>query len=92
MSNKEKNKMLNEAHMQTKALKKLEKWLRNSIAFSTVSFVIAYWGVQGENIRFTLGIISSIFTLLSVISAIIINLGIRNGKRNVEKIFKLVER
>lgn len=92
MSNKEKNKMLNEAHMQTQALKKLGKWLRNFIAFSTISFVIAYWGFQGKNLRFTLGIIASIFTILSLISAMIINLGIRNGKRNVGKILKLIQR
>lgn len=91
MTDKKKKQMLTEADMQTKTIKKLEKWLRNTIASSTIGFVISYWGMQGSGIRFFFGVIGIITTIISVIAALIINMGIRNGKKNVEKILNLAE-
>lgn len=87
MNKSQKNKLIIEADLQTKEINKLKIWLRNVIAISTIGFVITIFGMQKSNFWFVIGII---VTILSTIIAITINMGIKNGKLNVEKILKLI--
>lgn len=88
MNKAQKSKLILEADLQTKEINKLKIWLKNSITVSTIGFVIALFGMQKSNWWFVIG---SIATVLSVIVAIIINMGIKNGKLNVEKILRLID-
>lgn len=87
-----KKQLLEEAEKQTKILKGLKVWLRNSISLSTIAMVIAYFGIRRSGVSFTFGLIGVIMAVLCIISAFLINLGIRNGKQNVEKILCRVDR
>lgn len=92
MSNTNKRILLDEAEKQAKEIENLKKWLRNSIAFSTITMVVAYFGITGFGFRFIFGVLGIILTLVFIVSALIINLGIRNGRRNVEKILGRAEK
>ena len=89
MSYQKKMQMLDEANKQTKALSKLGKWLKNIKMISTIFFIISYWGLTGSDLRFVFGVMGLISTIVCIIFAIVVNLGIKNGKRNVEKILGL---
>lgn len=92
MSNTNKRVLLDEAEKQTKEIRKLKKWLRNSIGLSTITLVIAYFGISGSGFRFICGVLGVILTIFFICSAFIINLGIRNAGRNVEKILGTAEK
>ncbi|MDO5516884.1 MAG: hypothetical protein Q4F66_04970 [Clostridium sp.] len=92
MSNTNKRVLLDEAEKQTKEVENLKKWLRNSIGFSTITMVIAYFGITGFGFRFICGVLGVVLTIFFICSAFIINLGIRNGRRNVEKILGTAEK
>lgn len=91
---KEKNKMsrqalLREAKLQNNALKLIQKWLYIAIAISTMGVAITYYGFRGEQkVAFVFGII---IIVIGALAAIIINFGMRNGRRNVEKILRAIE-
>lgn len=91
MNNAKKKLLLDEAEKQTKAINNLKKWLRHSIGLSTITMVIAYFGIKGNGIIFTLGVIGIILTVICLAAAFLINLGIRNGKNNIEKILFAAE-
>lgn len=53
--------------------------------------IMAYFGVKRSGILFTVGIMGILFTIIFVIAAIFINMGIKNGQKNIEKILSIVE-
>lgn len=91
---KEKNKMskeslLKEADLQNKALKIIQKWLYIAIAISTMGAAITYYGFRGEQkVMLVFGII---IIVIGTLAAMIINFGMRNGRRNVERILRAIE-
>lgn len=91
MSNKKKKMLIDEADKQSKELKKLKKWLRNFMAFSTIGLVIAFWGIKGNALQFVSGVIGIVVMVLCIIASIFINMGIKNGEKNVKKILTIVE-
>ena len=84
------NKMLllDEADKQIKAIFTLKKWMRLSISFSTILMVLSYFSLNNFGLISPLGIISILFTSIFICIALILNLGIRNGERNIEEILK----
>lgn len=84
--------LIKEAAQQKEALQRLRKWLRNVMLFSSCAAVLAWWGLQGEDVRFACGIGGLVFVGLSVLCAIVLGLGIRNGYRNIEHILKAAEK
>ena len=84
MSNMNKKVLLDEAEKQTKEIQNLKKWLRSSIGLSTITMIIAYFGITGLGLRFICGILGILFTIIFVGSAFLVNLGIKNGKKNIE--------
>ena len=81
-----------EASLQAKEIKKLEKWLRMFLSVSSIFLVIAYWGMQGEGTRFAVGVTGVVFTVICVLLAAVINLGIKKGRANVRRMLKLAEK
>ena len=81
-----------EASLQAKEIKKLEKWLRMFLSVSSIFLVIAYWGMQGEGTRFAVGITGVVLTVICILLAAVINLGIKKGRANVRRMLKLAEK
>lgn len=92
MNANEKKRMMKEAEMQIKALKKINKWKLYAIAFSTVGVALTYAGMAGNSRHLCLGILGIILIIAGITAAFLLNLGLRNGRRNVEKILRVVEK
>ena len=91
MNAMEKNRLSKEAEMQIKALKKIEKWKNAALAISAIGVVLIYTGFSGDEKNLFLGILGIVLLIISTSSAIILNLGLRNGRRNVEKILHVLD-
>lgn len=87
----EKDSLIVEAKMQTKALRKINGWKKLAIIVSTIGVAIAYAGFSTDPSRLFLGILGIFLALIGAAAAVIINLGLRNGRRNVEKIINVIE-
>ena len=84
--------LIKEAAQQQEALQRLRKWLRNVMLVSSCAAVLAWWGLRGEEVRFAFGIGGLVFVGLSVLCAVVLGLGIRNGQRNIEHILQAAEK
>lgn len=93
MTTQTKTQQLKEIEFQTKMLNNLKKWIRNLIIISSIGIVLAYWGlVVQSKMPFTiLGVVGIIITVVSVILCVVIGLGMKRGKENVDKIIQLVK-
>ena len=80
-----------EASLQAKEIKKLEKWLRMFLAVSSIFLVTAYWGIQGNGLRFAAGVTGIILTAACFLLAAVINLGIKKGRENIRRMLNLAE-
>ncbi|MBC5742237.1 hypothetical protein FMM74_001230 [Lachnospiraceae bacterium MD308] len=91
MNTTEKIRLSNETQMQLKALKKIEVWKNIAIALSTLGVALTYAGMAGNSRNLFLGIPGVIIILAGLISALILNLGLKNGRRNVKKMLRILE-
>lgn len=87
----EKDSLLTEAKMQIKALRKINEWKRLAIIVSTIGVAVAYAGIAGTPSHLFLGILGIFFTLAGAGAAVVTNLGLKSGKRNVEKIIHVID-
>lgn len=87
-----KSQQLKEIEYQTKMIDNLQKWIRNLIIVSSIGVAIAYWTlkIQSGTIYNIFGVISIIVIVACVLLCAVIGLAIKNGRRNVEKIKKVV--
>lgn len=83
MNKKDKKRLIYEAEKQTQEVKNLKRWLTKSIGLSSITMIMAYFGVKSSGILFAIGIIGILFTIIFVIAAIFINMGIKNGQKNI---------
>ena len=93
MTTQTKTQQLKEIEFQTKMLNNLKKWIRNLIIISSIGIVLASWGLAVQSkMPFTiLGVVGIIITVVSVILCVVIGLGMKRGKENVDKIIQLVK-
>ena len=93
MTTQTKTQQLKEIEFQTKMLNNLKKWIRNLIIISSIGIVLAYWGLAVQSkMPFTVfGVAGVIITIISVILCVVIGLGIKRGRANVDKILQLVK-
>ncbi len=87
----ERRNLSKEAEMQLKALQKIKKWKNYAIAASTIGVAVTYAGLAGTSRSLFLGILGVIIILAGSGCAMILNLGIKNGKRNVEKMLAALD-
>lgn len=87
----EKEHLLTEARMQTAALKKINVWKKLAIVASTIGVVIAYVGLSATPSHLFPGILGIFLMVLGFAAAAVLNLGIKNGRRNVEKMIRVIE-
>lgn len=77
---------LDEAQRQKDALKTIARW-RQQLFLVTACFVpFAFYGLQGSGVRFGVGVGAAVLGAITLLLTFIVNLSIRNGHRNVEKI------
>lgn len=87
----EKDSLLTEAKMQLKALRKINEWKRLAIIVTTIGVAVAYAGIEGTPSHLFLGILGIFLTLAGAGAAVVTNLGLKSGKRNVEKIIHVID-
>ncbi|MCD7894655.1 MAG: hypothetical protein LUG60_13295 [Erysipelotrichaceae bacterium] len=87
MNAKLKENYINEVKYQTKMINRLKQWLSYSIISSSISLILILFGTQVHPIIHILGFI---FMVISIICALLIGLGIKNGTDNVNKIIDLI--
>lgn len=92
MNAEDRKKMIIEAEMQIKALKKINVWKLIAIAFSTIGMALTYAGMAGTERHIFLGILGIILMIVSFIAALLLNLGLKNGRKNVEKILNMADK
>jgi hypothetical protein len=91
MTKAEKEAWLKEAKMQMQAIATLEKYNIASLATAGVGAALCYFAVTAANRNPLFIVCSLILAIFGAVSSMVLNLGIRNGKRNVEKILNAVE-
>ena len=88
----EKDHLFIETNMQIKALRKISAWKRIAMLISAIGVAVAYAGIAGSPSRPFLGILGILLTFVGAAAAVIMNLGLKNGRRNVEKMINLMEK
>lgn len=86
-----KKQLIREAEQQKNALRQLTRWIKYAMLFSSCTMVLTWWGLTGEGVRMVFGIAGVILTIVGMVCAAVIGLGVRNGRRNVEHILKAAE-
>ncbi len=86
----ERKRLSREAALQTRALGQIDRWKKIALALSATGVAFIYAGFAGQSENLFLGISGIVLSLTGLGSASVFNLGIRNGKRNVEKILDLL--
>lgn len=87
----EKRRLSQEAEMQLTALKRINRWKNTALILSAAGVAIAYNGLAGGR-NLILGILGIILIVVGALCAIILNLGLKNGRRNVEKIIDILDK
>lgn len=92
MNTNERIRLSKEVEMQLTALKKITTWKTISLAVSALGVAVIYASMAGTNHNIFLSILGVIIILASLGSAIILNLGLKNGRRNVEKMLNVLDK
>ena len=83
--------LMEEARMQTAALKRLARWAGFSAAFSASGIVLLYYMFTSPEPKIWPGILGALILILGTASVLTLLVGIRNGRNNVRKILKAIE-
>ena len=81
-----KEQAIEEAKLQKKALATMGTWRLTLFIFTACLAVLAFFGIQTGAGWFVPGVIAAVLAGISHLLVLIVNLSIRNGHRNVEKI------
>lgn len=88
----EKQRLVKEAEMQIKALKRIERWMKIAFFVSVIGVALLYAGIAGTEKRIFLDILGIILIVIGAICVVVLNLGLKNGRRNVEKIVSVLDK
>ena len=81
-----KQTLLDEAQKQKQALAIMGVWRNWLFVLTTTLSVLAVSALHGESVKFVLGVIAAILAAVCFALLLLVNLSIRNGRRNVEQI------
>lgn len=90
MNAEEKRKISNEARMQLQALKTIGKWRNAAVAVSSVGMAILYAGIAGTGTHLFISILGAVIIMAGIGAALVLNLGMKRGKGNVDKMLKII--
>lgn len=91
MNAAEKNRLSREAALQVKALGQIERWKKIALVLSAVGAACTYGGYAGQIPNLFFGIPGILLMIAGIGNAAVFNLGLKNGRRNVEKMLNLLE-
>lgn len=92
MSDVRKECLLAEARMQMKALHRLGVWKRAALSLVVIGVILMYTGIGGEgNGNILREVFGFIFAVSAGGAALLIHIGQKHGKRNVEHILEAAE-
>ena len=83
--------LLEEARRQSEALKSISKWRSTAFLIAAVGVALIYGGIVREAFRTPLIAVGAVITALGLAAAVLCDMGIRNGRKNVEKILDAAE-
>ncbi|MBR2812237.1 MAG: hypothetical protein IKD69_12745 [Solobacterium sp.] len=92
MSKEKKKALIEEAQMQSKALQRIGQWRTIALFLAAVGVVFAWLGFSRTDIHWIVGVFGILMTVISFLLALVFNIGIRNGNRNVQKILDAAEK
>jgi peptidoglycan/LPS O-acetylase OafA/YrhL len=87
--------LLAEAKLQARLLGNLQRWEKLLVALGGIGVLLAGWafgdGLPSSGFLLLAGILGALLAMAAVVAVAIVNQGIGNGRRNVEKLLNLVE-
>lgn len=86
MNAAERKRLSQEVQMQMEALKKINQWKIIALAVSAIGVALVYGGFAGAGQNLFLGISGIACMVIGTACAIVLNLGLKNGRSNVKKI------
>ena len=78
--------LMQEAKRQSQALKMISRWRTIGFVAAAVGAVLLYNGLTGAGRSIPLIALGTVIVAVGMAAAILCDMGIRNGRRNVEKI------
>lgn len=87
----ERNLLSQEARLQMKALDRINRWKMVALFVSAVGVALVYAGFAGLQKNFFIGIPGILLIFAGFVSAAVFNLGLKNGRRNVEKMLNILD-
>lgn len=84
--------LVEEAKKQSAALKTIGKWRRWAMVIAGIGAVLIYGGLTHSPQWVPLTVVGAAVTILGLMAAIACDMGIRNGRKNVEKILDAADR
>ena len=78
--------LMQEAKRQSEALKMIGRWRTIGFVVAAVGAVLLYNGLTGAGRSIPLIVLGTVVVAVGMAAAILCDMGIRNGRRNVEKI------
>lgn len=91
MSETYKHYLIQEAKMQARALERIAAWRRAALSVAGIGILLAYIGFVTQ-INILRGVFGIVTAVLGGGIALLIHIGYKNGKRNVEHILKAVQK
>ncbi len=83
--------LLDEASKQMKALKTIGHWRSIAVMISAIGIMLTYTGFASRPVNIIAAVPGIILLILSALSAMVMTIGIRSGRMNVEKILAAAE-
>ncbi len=83
-----KEQLLDEARQQKKALALMGRWRNALFVLTTCLLVLAVFGFRKSVVP---GVVAAVLAALSFLLLLLVNLSIRNGHRNVERILDSIQ-
>lgn len=88
----EKENLMTEVKLQTTALKKINGWKKLAMVASAIGTAVAYAALSGTPSHLFPGILGIFLMIMGFAAATVCNLGLKNGRRNVEKMICAMEK
>ena len=85
-------RLMQEAKRQSQALKMIGRWRTIGFVAAAVGAVLLYNGLTGAGRNVPLIAFGTVVVAIGIAAAILCDMGIRNGRRNVEKILDAAQR
>lgn len=87
----ERKRLSQEAGLQMKALERINRWKTAALFLSAVGAALVYAGFAGLQKNFFIGILGAFLIFAGFGSAAVFNLGLKNGRHNVEKMLNILD-